>query len=113
MKKLLIGVLAATLATGSLVAPAFAGGVVTKPSVGGKCNMVKPYAGETGWVWTDGNCHHLDLTYDPGYKGDGSPATPTAPSTGQACTMTAPYAGQKGWVWNDGRCHLQKPGTSI
>lgn len=28
------------------------------------CTMVKPYAGEPGYIWSDGNCHHLPRNYE-------------------------------------------------
>lgn len=34
--------------------------------IGAECTMVEPYAGEKGYVWSDGRCHHLDTSYDPG-----------------------------------------------
>ncbi|GEM_PF-6732650 len=81
--------------------------------VGDTCQMTIPYLGETGYVWSDGRCHKLDTSYDPGSvrtaQAQPAPAASAKYKVGDTCPMSEPYKGQQGYVWADGRCHSQQP----
>ena len=91
--------------------PAFAGDGYQDPKPGDVCVMVKPHAGEKGWLWSDGQCHHLDVSYDPNSTGNTTATADLAPPVvpGVTCAMTGDHKGETGYPWPDGQCHHNKP----